>query len=294
MSTWRVWPTAWARAAGLGGCLLLACVNRGMQAPDPGIGDDAALYHPPLADAADATAAIDGTADGTQDRSGQGGRSDGAIEAPGAGGMIGSGGRGAGGSTGTGGSGTGGVLGSGGSGTGGAGTGGGIADAGSPDRSPDGPPDSGQSCSARFNFEGGALYGAFINTGYQTAFSNLSNGTDTACGNGALRLNVSVTPAADKGEVIIPLGASEDLSGKTLSLAVKTTPAPGPNAYVMVFLVPGYTVAAYISPIPDSFATTTVTLPARGGRPTSDIAIQVLGRGDTYSGVITFDELDIR
>jgi uncharacterized protein YggU (UPF0235/DUF167 family) len=158
-----------------------------------------------------------------------------------------------------------------------------------------GAPDVPRACTARFNFEGGALYGAFINTGYQTGFSNLVNGTDAACGTGAMRLNLSVTPAADKGEVIIPLGATQDLRGKTLSVAVKATPAPGANAYVLVFLVPGYTLVTTFAPIPSGYATSTVTLPsAAGAASTSEIAIQVLGRGDTYSGVLSVDELDVR
>lgn len=280
MSTRGMWRASWlCWLAGLGASLLLGCVNRGMHGPDP-FGDDAAADHPSTRDAAvDRVNGPDLRLDGADDRGGAGGGRDAAMDLPGVGGSAGTGGRGAGGATGTGGT----------VGTGGSGTGGRIVDAG--------PPDLPRVCSARFNFEGGALHGAFINVGYQTAFSNLVNGTDTACGNGALRMNVSVTPAADKGEVIIPLGATEDLSGKTLSLAVKTTPAPPPNAYVLVFLVPSYTVATAFTPIPSAFTTSTVTLPAgadSGVRSSTAIAIQVLGRGDTYSGVISVDELDIR
>jgi hypothetical protein len=241
-----------------------------------------------LADAGDGKVdATGGMIDGAVDRSGVGGRNDAAIDGSGAGGTIGTGGRGVGGMIGTGGTTGAGGRGTGGTGVGGAGTGGQIADAG--------PPDVPRVCSARFNFEAGALHGAFINTGFQTAFSNLANSSDTACGNGAMRMNVSLTPTAAKGEVIIPLGSTEDLSGKTLSLAVKTTPAPPPNVYLLVFLAPSYDIAAPIAPIPAAFATTAVTLPAGAGAgATSQIAIQVLGRGDTYSGVISFDEIDIR
>ena len=294
MSTRGLWTASFCWVAGLGACLLLGCVNRGMHGSDPS-GDDAGADHPPVADAAlDRINAADLPVDGANDRGGVGGGAggsrDAAMDLPGVGGTIGTGGRGAGGTVGTGGRGTGGTIGTGGTvGAGGSGTGGRIVDAG--------PPDVPRVCSALFNFEGGALYGAFINVGYQTAFSNLVNDSDTACGNGALRMNVSVTPAADKGEVIIPLAATEDLSGKTLSLAVKTTPAPPPNAIVLVFLVPSYTLATVVSPIPSAFATTTVTLPAgadSGVRSSTAIAIQVLGRGDTYSGVISIDELDVR
>jgi hypothetical protein len=306
MSIPREWMASLARL-GLAACLLGACVNRGMRSDDPDAADPG-VDHPMVADGT--LESSDGRVettdlgiDGAAGRSGQGGGAGSGSDASGSGGGVGTGGNGVGGAVGSGGSGvggrsgtggavgTGGANGTGGAGTGGAGTGGSIADAGAPDLP--------RVCSARFNFEGGALYGAFINTGFQTAFSNLSNGTDAACGSGALRMNVSVTPAAEKGEVLIPLGATEDLSGKTLSLAVKTTPAPPPNAYVLVFLVPSYTLVTVFDPIPAAYATNSVTLPAgadagAGVRSTTQIAIQVLGRGDTYSGVISIDELDLR
>jgi hypothetical protein len=250
MSIRWVRPASRARAVGLSGCLLLACVNRGMRTPAPDAGDGG-RDRLPVADGAD-------------------GGNDAAMDRSGAGGTIGTGG--------TGGRGTGGT------GVGGAGTGGRIADAGSPDAP--------VVCSARFNFEGGALHGAFINTFSQTAFSNLVNSTDTACGNGALRMNVTIAPASEKGEVIIPLGGTEDLSGKTLSLSLKTTPAPGPNTYVLVFLRPSYTQVTGVSPIPVAFATTNVILPA--GATANEIAIQLIGGGDTYTGLISIDEVDIR
>jgi len=232
-----------------------------MRTPVPDAGDGG-RDRLPIADAAD------GGNDTAMDRSGAGGAS-------GTGGQ-GTGGRGVGGMIGTGGTG--------GAGVGGAGTGGRIADAG--------PPDAPVVCSARFNFEGGALQGAFINTFSQTAFSNLVDSTDTACGNGALRMNVSVTPADQKGEVIIPLGGTEDLSGKTLSLSLKTTPASGASTYLLVFLRPSYMQVAGFSPIPAAFATISVTLPA--GAAANEIAIQLIGGGETYTGLISIDEVDIR
>jgi hypothetical protein len=262
-----------------------------MHGPDRSDADAGADHRPVPDGAMDRVDGPELRGDGADDRGGAGGGRDAAIELPGGGGgAAGAGGRGTGGAIGTGGRGAGGAIGAGGTvGSGGSGSGGRIADAGLPDVP--------RVCTARFDFEGGALHGAFINVGFQTAFSNLVNGSDTACGNGALRMNVSVTPAADKGEVIIPLGATEDLSGKTLSLAVKIAPAPPPSAYVLVFLVPSYTLATVFTPIPSAFTTSTVTLPAgadSGVRSSTAIAIQVLGRGDTYSGVISIDELDIR
>jgi hypothetical protein len=279
--------------AGLVGCLLLGCVNRGMGPPDPDGGGDVGPDRSPASDAT-----RDATTDAIVDRGGSGGSGGGGPSdaggggrgtggGNGAGGAIGTGGRGAGGN-GVGGNGNGG-NGAGGRGSGGSGAGGRVVDAGQPDVPP--------VCSARFNFEGGNLYGAFINAGYQTAFSNLSNGADAACGTGALRMSTTVTPTADKGEVILPLGATEDVSGKTFSIAVKTTPGAPANPYVIVFLVPSYAVVTGFSPIPATWTTSTVTLPSgvdAGTRATTAIAVQVLGNGANYSGVFAIDEVDLR
>jgi hypothetical protein len=209
---------------------------------------------------------------------GTGGHAAGGATGTGAGGAAG---RGSGGS-GLGGSGLGG-SGLGGSGLGGSGSGGRIMDAGTP------PP----ICSARFNFEGGNRAGAFINSGFQTAFSNLGIGTDADCGTGSLRLDATVTASANKGEVIIPLGGTEDVSGRRFSISAKSAPAvTTPNAYVIVFLVPSYAYVTAFSPIPSVWTTNTVTLPSGSG--TTGISVQVLGRGDSYTGALYLDEIDLR
>jgi hypothetical protein len=263
-------------------CALGGCVNRGMQALEP--------------DARDTTIDRNGSGGakmdaGADNRAGPGGNGvggsgfDASSDLPqdGVGVGVGGGGRGAGG---TGGSGAGG-RGTGGS--AGTGAGGSPRDAGAVD----GP----RVCSARFNFENGDRYGAFINTGYQTAFTNLTTSSDAACGAGSLRLDSTVTPTANKGEVIIPFAAAEDVSGKTVSIWVKPVPAAPPDAYVIVFLVPSYTFVTSFIPIPSVWTSSTIVLPGgadAGTRGTTGLAVQLLGGGDSFTGALYLDEIDVR
>lgn len=272
------------------GCsLLLACVNRGMHAPDPDAGDGPGILDARLdrsgsggartdatIDARDAGANVDATADA------------GAIGGNGAGGSRsgvggnGAGGTGTGGATGTG---TGGTTGTGGA----TGAGGSGVDAR--------PADVPSVCGARFNFENGSLDGAFINTGYQTSFSSLTHAMDARCGAGSLQVNVSLSPSSAKGELILPLGATESLAGRTVSLSLKMTPQESPNAYVIVFAVPSYTFIMGLSPIPAVWANASVTMPSgadAGTTATTGISLQVIGQGDSYTGVLLLDEVDIR
>ena len=191
------------------------------------------------------------------------------------------------------GAGAGGSAGRGAGGSAGTGAGGRAMDAGASDANVDVPP----ICAARFSFENGNRHGAFINSGFQTAFTALASATDAACGSGALRLNTRLTPTAGKGEVIVPLGATEDVSGKTFSISVKALPAATPNAYVIVFLVPSYAYVTAFAPIPGTWTASTVTLPSGAGagtRRTTAIAVQVIGRGDSYTGALYLDEIDLR
>ena len=180
------------------------------------------------------------------------------------------------------------ASGTGGTGTGGTGAGGSIVDAG--------PADVPRVCSARFNFENGNLYGAFINTGFQTAFSSLVHASDAACGAGALEVNVALSPSSTKGELILPLGDTENLAGKTVSLSVKMTPQESPNAYVIVFAVPSYAfITSFSAPIPSVWTNMAVTLPSNSAATASTaIAVQVIGQNDTYTGALLVDEVDIR
>jgi len=244
----------WLTVAAIGGCLLLACVNRGEHET---VGDEV----------------VDGSRpyDARIDRGGSGGaRADGGTDAPPD-------------ATGAGGSGAGGRIG-----TGGTGAGGSIVDAG--------PGDVPRVCSARFNFENGNLYGAFINTGFQTAFSSLFHASDAACGAGALEVNVALSPSSTKGELILPLGDTENLAGKTVSLSVKMTPPESPNAYVIVFAVPSYAfITSFSAPIPSVWSNMAVTLPSNSAATASTaIAVQVIGQNDTYTGALLVDEVDIR
>ena len=272
------------------GCLLLACVNRGAH-EDLG---DAAIDRPHAADAridrgsaggARADASFDsgvdlGPTDAPRDAGGSGGSGIGGKTGTGG---SGAGGSGSGGKTGAGGSGTGGKTG-----TGGSGAGGSIADAG--------PGDVARVCSARFNFENGNLYGAFINTGFQTAFSNPSHASDAACGAGSVGMAVALSSSSTKGELILPLGDTESFAGKTVSLSVKMTPQESPNAYVIVFAVPSYAIiTTFSAPVPTVWTTSTVTLPSNSAATASTaISVQVIGQGDTYAGTLLVDEVDIR
>ena len=279
------------KVAAIGGCLLLACVNRGDHEE---IGD-AAIDRPHVSDARiDRGGAGGARADAAFDSGVDRGGTDTPSDAPGAGGGSGTGGKIGTGGSGAGGSGTGGKTGSGGSGAGGktgaggAGAGGSIADAG--------PGDVGRVCSARFNFENGNLYGTFINTGFQTAFSNLSHSSDGACGTGSLSMAVALSTSSTKGELILPLGDTEDLAGKTVALSVKMTPQESPSAYVIVFAVPSYEIiTSFSAPIPTAWTKSTVTLPATSSATASTaISVQVIGQGDTYAGTLFVDEVDIR
>jgi hypothetical protein len=216
----------------------------------------------------------------------------------GSGGARGTGGSGAGagvGGAGTGGlaTGTGGSNGTGGSGTGGRGTGGAAVDAGT-----DGAPRDGPACLARFNFENGNLYGAAINTGYQTAFTGVASGTDAYCGSGALQIAAKLDPIINtKGEIVIPFAQPENLSGKTLSLALKSTPTTTSNALIIVFLVPSYTAVVSYSPFPGTWTVKSATLPTGADAGTSmvtGLAIQAQARAGAFTGTIGVDEIDIR
>ena len=97
---------------------------------------------------------------------------------------------------------------------------------------------------------------------------------------------------------MIPFGQAENLSGKTLSIALKSTPATTSNALIIVFLVPSYAVTAAYSPFPGTWTMKSITLPAAsadaGTTMVTGLAIQALARTGTFSGTIAVDEIDIR
>jgi hypothetical protein len=272
-------------AVGWSACLLLACVNRGPHETVSNAAVDGSYVADSRIDRGSGGARTDAArADGTFDSGVDLGSGDAARDASGAGG---SGGKATGGS-GAGGSGSGGSSGAGGRGAGGSGAGGTIVDAG--------PADVPRVCSARFNFENGNLHGAFINTGFQTAFSNLNHASDAACGVGSLNVDVALSSSSTKGELILPLGDTENLAGKTVSLSVKMTPQESPNAYLIVFAVPSYAfITAFAAPIPTVWTNRTVTLPNNSAATaTTSISVQVIGQNDTYAGALFVDEVDIR
>jgi hypothetical protein len=152
-------------------------------------------------------------------------------------------------------------------------------------------------CSARFNFEAGALHGARANTGFQTSFTAVTNSSDAFCGGGALRLDTTFDATSNKGEAIIPLAAVEDVSGKTFSISYKASPAGPAGGFILVFLVPSYTIAlSQPAPVPGTWTTRSVPLPSgaeAGTSAVSAISIQWLA-GATYTGALLVDEIDIR
>jgi hypothetical protein len=152
-------------------------------------------------------------------------------------------------------------------------------------------------CSARFNFEAGSVHGAYPNTGYQTSFTAVTNSSDAFCGAGALRLDTTFDATNVKGEAIIPLGAVEDVAGKTFSISYRASPAGPAGAYILVFLVPSYTIVVnQPAPVPGTWTTRTVTLPSgaeAGTSAVSALSIQWLASA-TYSGALLVDEIDIR
>ena len=152
-------------------------------------------------------------------------------------------------------------------------------------------------CSARFNFEAGALHGARANTGYQTSFMTVTNSSDAFCGGGALRLDTTFDATNVKGEAIIPLAAAEDVSGKTFSISYKAAPVGPAGGFIVVFLVPSYTIVlSQSAPVPGTWTARSVTLPSGGDAGTSAvsaISIQWLA-GATYTGALLVDEIDIR
>jgi hypothetical protein len=155
----------------------------------------------------------------------------------------------------------------------------------------------GAACSARFNFEAGALHGARANTGYQTSFTTITNSADAFCGAGALRLDTMFDATNVKGEAIIPLAAAEDVSGKTFSISYKASPVGPAGGFILVFLVPSYTIVlSQSAPVPGTWTTRSVPLPSgadAGTSAVSAISIQWLA-GATYTGALLVDEIDIR
>jgi hypothetical protein len=141
---------------------------------------------------------------------------------------------------------------------------------------PDGGDDRSTNCTARFNFENGALYGANINTaGNLTAFTSISNsGAVTLCGSGALEIDATFMGSSGQnvgGEVDIPLNGAEDLSGKTVTFNVRAVPPGSVSFYVFLVTPRGY------DPIPgtgfpirltgDQWNTASYTFPTLDGGP---------------------------
>jgi hypothetical protein len=152
---------------------------------------------------------------------------------------------------------------------GGAGGGGGAA----PDAmSGDGPQDQSNNCTALFNFENGALYGAAINNSYQ-AFTSVTNSPAAAfCGSGGMEIDATFMGSTGKsvgGEVDIAFSQTQDLSGKTLTINVRAEP-PGAVSFFVILITTtssGYqTVPAFpISLNKDQWYTVSYTFPSVGG-----------------------------
>jgi hypothetical protein len=165
----------------------------------------------------------------------------------------------------------------------------------------DGPP---ATCTARFNFESGALHGARLNdAASQEAFKTITNaGGRTFCGGGALQIDSAfsgTTGISVKGELFIPLGRDEDWSGKTITVHFYADPAATGNTSLYVNLVTpsGYygIPSMTTKPLPAQWTTKSFTFPAVDGgvMQVSNIVIWVYGY-DGYAGKIYLDEIDIK
>ena len=173
-------------------------------------------------------------------------------------------------------------------------------------------------CTAAFNFENCALYGSTITSAANAgnpaavAFTDFSNVSDTSCGSGALKIDTVFFPPADgganggqgslTGELVIPVSGKDgqDFTGKTLTLNIKVSPPATSNMQLFVFVIgAGYEPALMLSAsqLSATWKMWSVTLDNSvdaGLSMVTGISIQAKGRGDTYSGAIYVDEIDIK
>ncbi len=160
----------------------------------------------------------------------------------------------------------------------------------------------GSTCTARFNFEGGKLYGAMPNDYCCTApatnaFSAAKVGTTGAfCGTGSLQIATAIDTNSSVGEVSIPFASTENDNGKTLSFAIKANPPLPAEIELYVFLEQSsyaYVKAADVSTVSSNWATVTVTVPS-GTASTRYLVLQAQSPGPSYTGTLYLDEIDLR
>lgn len=166
-------------------------------------------------------------------------------------------------------------------------------------------PDAG-ACSARFNFETGE-HGAMITAAtQQAAFQSLATVAGPSICGRSLAITASFSGTSGlttKGEILIPVPAAEmDLTGKTITIRVAATPAPGCSTDLgfAVALRPSAAadqiVLPTLRPVTPSWMTRTVTLTADAGAVYSTVtAISLQAFSSTgFEGTIYIDELDVR
>jgi len=131
--------------------------------------------------------------------------------------------------------------------------------------------DRSTNCPARFNFEGGMLAGATINSNSLKAFTMIANSNAvTLCGTGALEIDATFmggSGAYTGGEVDIPLTGTEDLSGKTLTINVRTVP-PGNVSFFLLLATAGGFEGLPFNPLSltlDQWYTASYSFPALDG-----------------------------
>jgi len=160
----------------------------------------------------------------------------------------------------------------------------------------------GSTCSARFNFEGGHLYGAIPNDYCCTApatnaFTAAKVGTTGAfCGSGSLQITAAIGTDSSVGEVSIPFASAENDAGKTLSFAIKASPPLPTGIDFYLFLEQSsyaYVRAATVSTVSSTWATVTATVPS-GTASSSYLVLQAHSNGASYNGTLYLDEIDLR
>jgi len=160
----------------------------------------------------------------------------------------------------------------------------------------------GSTCAARFNFEGGHLYGAIPNDYCCTApatnaFTAAKVGTTGAfCGSGFLQITAAVATNSSVGEVSIPFASAENDAGKTLAFAIKANPPLPTGIDFYVFLEQSnyaYVRAASVSTVTSTWTPVTVTVPS-GTASSSYLVLQAHSNGASYNGTLYLDEIDLR
>ena len=129
------------------------------------------------------------------------------------------------------------------------------------------------------------------------AFKAATVSTTTAfCGASSLQIATALDTKSAVGEVSIPLGATENDGGKTLSFAIKANPPLPTGIRFEVFLEQtnySYLIAAEVGMVSSDWTSVTVMVPTDTAS-SSYLVLQAHSSGVSYSGTLYLDELDLR